>query len=214
MMLLSHPTGNQNVRNAALAFHRSGLLERFYTTVVWRDSGLARLLPGSVLATLRRRRYEMLPDERVSTYPVLEACRLLAVGLKLNALTRHETGPCCVDAVYRTLDAHVARELRGMTSVSGVYTYEDGALQTLRAAKQKGMRTTYEVASAHWRAAARIFKEEAELNPEWATTIAALRDSPEKLERKDEEIRLADQVVVASKFTASSLGLGEFDDKK
>ena len=123
-MIISHPTGNQNVRNAALAFHRANSLERFYTTVAWQgNSWLAKLLPNSVLATLRRREYGMLPKEKVSTYPITEACRLLSIILKINALTRHETGLCCADAVYHGFDSHVARQLPKNEPVNGVYAY-------------------------------------------------------------------------------------------
>jgi len=213
-MIVSHPTGNQNVRNAALAFHRANFLERFYTTVAWQgDSRLEKLLPRSILATLRRREYGMLPKEKISTYPKIEACRLLAIILGINALTRHETGLCCIDAVYHNLDNHVARELAKMMPVKGVYAYEDGALKTFQTAKKMGIKLNYEIASAYWRAAVTIFREEAELNPEWAVTIGALNYSQDKLNRKDEEIALADKIIVASNFTATNLALGKFLNK-
>ncbi|MEL7160654.1 MAG: glycosyltransferase family 4 protein, partial [Bacteroidota bacterium] len=41
--------------------------------------------------------------------------------------------------------------------------------------------------------------------PEWAATIHGTDDSAEKLARKDQEIRLADKVFVASSFTAQTL---------
>src|SRR5690606_6080171 len=47
--------------------------------------------------------------------------------------------------------------------------------------------------------------EEAELHPSWAPTMEGLIDSAEKLERKDEEISLADSISVASSFTRRSL---------
>ncbi|BAN35166.1 glycosyl transferase group 1 [Sulfuricella denitrificans skB26] len=155
----------------------------------------------------------MLPKEKVSTYPIIEACRLLAKILNIDALTRHETGLCCVDAVYHNLDRNVARQISKMGSVEGVYAYEDGALETFQTARKMGVTTNYEIASAYWRAAVNIFQEEAELNPEWAVTIAALNYSTEKLNRKDEEIALADKVIVASNFTASNLTLGNFANK-
>jgi starch synthase len=53
--------------------------------------------------------------------------------------------------------------------------------------------------------AQRIFAEEREREPEWATTLTGTRDSAEKLARKDEELCLARRVIVASTFTKSTL---------
>ncbi len=43
------------------------------------------------------------------------------------------------------------------------------------------------------------------MHPEWAPTLGALRDSEEKLARKDEELALADLVVTASSFARESV---------
>ena len=214
-MIISHPTGNQNVRNAALAFQRADLLERFFTTVAWKsDSIMSGILPRSIVSTLQRREYGMLPKEKVSTYPAREACRHLAIILKLDALIRHETGPFCIDAVYHSLDSHIASQLARIPSPKGVYAYENGALKTFRVANQLGIKTNYEVASAYLRAAVNIFHEEANLNPEWAVTMLHLTDSKAKFNRLDEEVALADNIIVASKFTAANLSLANIQNKK
>jgi len=213
-MILSHPTGNQNVRNAALALYRANALDRFYTTVAWSDdSPLSALLPRSVRATLRRREYRMIPADKVRTRPGREACRLVSVKLGIGRLTRDEFAPCSIDAVYRDLDTHVAGQLAAEPRTAGVFAYEDGALRTFEAARKLGIPTTYEIASAYWRGAASVLGEEADLTPDWAITIGSLRDSESKLARKDQEIALADRVVVASRFTAANLRLGHFEDK-
>jgi glycosyltransferase involved in cell wall biosynthesis len=48
-------------------------------------------------------------------------------------------------------------------------------------------------------------QEEAERRPDWAVTLGGLQDSAAKLGRKDEELRLADRVLVASSFTKKTL---------
>jgi glycosyltransferase involved in cell wall biosynthesis len=132
--------------------------------------------------------------------------------LRIDTLTRDDNRPCSIDAVYRDLDSHVARELTAAQSVDGVYAYENAALRTFETAKRLGVKTAYEVASGYWHAAEAIFAEEAELNPDWARTIR-LRDSRAKKQRKDAEIALADRVIVASSFTAKNLRLGPSRDK-
>ena len=40
MILLSHPTANQNVRQTALALAEAGLLGDFWTCINWRQGGV------------------------------------------------------------------------------------------------------------------------------------------------------------------------------
>jgi glycosyltransferase involved in cell wall biosynthesis len=112
-----------------------------------------------------------------------------------------------VDAVYRALDRRVAARLPSLPDLKAVYAYDDGALATFRAAKALGLKTIYEHPIVHWRKVRQIQEEEAELHPQWKPTLGALRDSAEKFARKDEELALADVIVVASTFSRESLAL-------
>src|SRR5690606_1255034 len=73
------------------------------------------------------------------------------------------------------------------------------------AARARGVRTFYDLPIGYWRAARELLTEEAERRPEWAATLHGNRDSAAKLERKDRELALADEVVVASSFTRTTL---------
>ena len=206
MLLLSHPTGNANVRHAALGLARAGLLAELHTCLAI-DPAAAwlRALPAGLAAHLRRRAVpeELLPF--VHSRPGRELLRLLGGRGGLGRrLTRHETGPCCVDAVYQDLDRACARRVaRG--GLTGVYAYEDGAAATFAAARTHGLATFYDQPIGYWRAARRILSEEAQREPEWAATIAGNRDSTAKTERKDEELRAADVVFAATSFTRATL---------
>jgi glycosyltransferase involved in cell wall biosynthesis len=92
-----------------------------------------------------------------------------------------------------------------LKSLQAVYAYEDGALQTFQAAERLGLRRIYELPIGYWRSAQKIFEEERELQPEWACTLTGLSDSRAKLERKDQELHLANIVVVPSEFVRSTL---------
>lgn len=215
MIIISHPTGNQNSRNAAEAFYKADRLARFYTTIAWNSqSRLAKLLPAGLAATLKRREYDRIPAKLISTQPSLEVCRLLAGKLKLDFLTEHETGLLSVDAVYHAFDSYVAKQLHRQQGISQIYAYEDGALETFKSAKQQNGQTLYELPIGYWRAAQEIMGEEAQLKPEWAKTILSMRDSVQKLARKDQELALADKIIVASQFTADTLKLSEARDKE
>ncbi len=206
MILQSHPTGNANVRQTALALCEAELLAEFWTCTSWNpDSLLARALPARLQRQLARRAFAPPIRARTHVFPWREIGRLLAPRLKLSGLTRPESGPFSVDAVYHSLDSRVARRLGEIEGVRGVWAPEDGALQTFRAARSRGIKCLYDLPIGYWRAAQQIFRDEAERQPQWAPTLTGTLDSPEKLARKDEEIRLADAIFVASSFTCATL---------
>ncbi len=206
MLLLSHPTGNANVRHAALGLARAGLLAELRTCLaIDPAAGWLRALPAGLAAQLRRRAVPEALLPFVHSRPGRELLRLLGGRGPLGRrLTRHETGLCCVDAVYQDLDRACARRVaRG--GLTGVYAYEDGAAATFAAARARGIATFYDQPIGYWRAARRILSEEAEREPEWAATIAGNRDSAAKTARKDEELRRADVVFAATSFTRATL---------
>jgi alpha-maltose-1-phosphate synthase len=194
MILLSHPTGNENVRQAALALQEAYLLGELWTCLNWDpDAAINHFLPRRLRDQLGRRSLPKSVRSFVHTAPARELGRLLF-------------GMFGIDAVMQDLDRKVAVRLRRAKNVTGIYAYEDGALESFRAAKARGLRCIYDLPIGHWRMAQQIYREEMEHQPEWADTLTGIRDSDEKLARKEEELKLADRVIVASSFTQRTLG--------
>ncbi len=209
MILLSHPTANENVRQTALALAEAGLLEEFWTCLNWRQGSLLdRSLGGAgrMRNELRRRSFPAALAPFLHTHAWREWGRHFAGRVGWPGLTKGERGLFSVDAVYLSLDRRVARRLA--TSPAGlraVYAYDAGALSTFREAKRRGLQCIYEHPIVYWRKVRQFQREEAELQPAWASTLGALADSDEKLARKDEELALADLVITASTFSKESL---------
>ncbi len=199
---VSHPTGNANVRAALDAFEGAGMLEAFHTCL-----GVGNDADGTLAARLFGQRNCPIPTRKLVTQPSREFLRLLFQRRGwFPRLRRHETGPLCIDRIYRSLDTSVARRLRAAAHrPSAIYAYEDGAAASFQAARDLGVRCVYDLPIGYWRAARRIQLEESQLHPAWAGTMPALIDSESKLQRKDEELQLADQIIVASRFTADTL---------
>ena len=207
-LVLSHPTGNANVRAAAAGLAQAGQLAAFHTAIAaFPGSLLDRLAAARPLAELRRRSFGAELAPLTHTWPWREAGRLLADRAGWTALVRPETGPFCVDAVYHSLDRRVASGLAraARRGASGVYAYEDGAADAFRAAKGLGLTCCYDLPIGYWRAARRLLASERERWPQWIPTLIGFGDSEAKLARKDEELRLADRIFVASRFTADTL---------
>lgn len=206
MILHAHPMGNAFAREAARAMVEAGVLAEHWTALDWpeRESWLG-WMPEGWRRQMRRRRLpaEVKPFARLR--PGMELGRLLMPRLGRKGWDAHEHGRFSVDRVMRDMDERIARRLGERGDVTGVYLYEDGAAESFAAARRRGVKTIYDLPIGYWRAARRWLTEEAERRPEWAATLHGNRDSEEKLARKDRELALADEVVVASSFTRATL---------
>ncbi len=208
-VILSHPTGNRNVRAILAALLEGNMLAEFNTTLaVDSQAAWLRLLPSRLCQEWLRRTYTV-PNEQLWTRPVRELGRLILPRLGLERHVRHEQGWASTDAVYQDFDQAVARRLKYLKASQGadtVYAYEDGALATFIKAKALGMRCIYDLPIAYWETGRRLMLEEAARLPRWASTLGGgIQDSPAKLERKTRELELADVVVGPSSFVMDSL---------
>lgn len=207
MILLSHSTGNEFVRAALEAFDRAGMLGEFWTTLSWNSkSPMNRVMPRRLREILQRRSFPETIRTRTRTVPQREMIRLFAGTVGLTS--KHETGAFSIDAVIRELDRKVAERLRKIEppeTLDSVYAYEDGALETFRAARDRGFKRIYDLPIAYWQTSRRLLREEAERYLDWEPTLGATRDSDEKVSRKTQELELAQLVVCPSKFVLESL---------
>jgi starch synthase len=200
MIVVSHPTGNQNVRQLLLALHEAGLLSCFHTTISWQpDTLLNLLLPPRLLQELNRRSYPSIPQNLISTTPLRESVRLLCCkfGIPLH-------GTVSFLKIEKHLDGVTANTVR-RCGPRAVYAYEGVALQSFRAAIGRGAKCIYELPSGYWYHEIELLREEAELRPEYAGTIEKLKETPEHLDQKDEELASADQVIVPSTYVTRTL---------
>ena len=217
MFLITHPTGNTNVRAVITALEQVGKLALFQTTVAVKQSDwYVNLFPSVIRKELLRRTYQ-LPSSKVAIHPFRELIRLVVSKVGVYPLITHETGWASIDSVCRDLDFHVAKQLTinlKYHQISAVYCYEDTAFHTFKAAKQLGLKCFYDLPIAYWETSQRLLREEAERLPEWEPTLVGTRDSPAKLERKTEELDLADVVICPSKFVYDSLPITTYQTKK
>lgn len=207
---LIHPTGNPFARNAAIAFWEIDSLYEIITTIAYNPEGVTsrylKLLPEAVRqqvnSELGRRTWIAPNGVSIRTHPWQEAIR---VALARTSLSRRlgfgSQGP--VDWVYAALDRHVAKHhLKG---IDAVYAYEDGAAATFDAAKQRGILCFYDLPILFHRTSRDIQAEEAQRFPELASALQAAQEPAWKIERKEQEIKLADHIFVPSSFVQKSL---------
>jgi glycosyltransferase involved in cell wall biosynthesis len=212
-VLISHPTGNQNVRNALRSLAEHKMLAEFWTTLAWRpESKWNRILPSPVRNQLAKRAFPEAPRDRVRCVPSREVVRLSARSHFLQKLLCSGERPFSIIGMYRHFDNKVAQRVKTM-DLDAVYAYEGGALETFREAKRRGIRALYEQPSSYWHWARKLLSEEAERNPEFAGLLPNLTDSAGHLQWKDEELALADYVFVPSEHVRRTLA-GAVPDEK
>lgn len=205
-VIVSHPTGNANVSAVVSALNEHKLLEAFYTCIMWRpESAMARLVPGPLRSMLERRARIQLSPKLVRTRPSRELARNLLIRAGKKHWVAVESHPFSIDSVYRDLDRFVARRLPRYPNAKAVYAYEDGALHQFRKARELGLHRFYDLPIGYWRANRKMSIEEAELQPAWKGTLNALADSDAKCAKKDQELEMADTVIVPSTFVKDTL---------
>jgi glycosyltransferase involved in cell wall biosynthesis len=181
------------------------MLAAFWTTICWKsNTPWNKILPQKLSRRLNRRSYSEVPESLIHNTPWREMQRLLFLSMGIRTPVGTDEKTYSVVGVYRDFDAHVAHWLSRHT-VDAVYAYEGGALNTFRVAKEKGIPTFYELPSSHWYWNLQLLQGEIYRSPEYANLLKILRDSESHLKWKDQELELADHVIVPSSHVRSTL---------
>lgn len=204
MFTVTHPVGNQNVRELLKTLEQEDHLHSFHTSISYRQKFEA-FYPNLLKSQLMRRFFEGVNQERIITHPSFDICRLIAQRMGLEYLTNNEKGFLRPDNLYKYLDKKTAKYLTSIdfNDVTAIYGYDAKCLETFRAARKKGgIKLYYEAAFGYTPYVAELLQEEISLNPEWESSIPLL--SGQSISRQKEEMEIADHIVVASQFAKSS----------
>lgn len=207
-ILISHPTLNEFSKNLVIGLSKNKQLFKLFTAVaLFPGQLLFKLAEYPKLKDLKRRSLDKSWQKFTLSNSFYEFGRLISQKLHLNFLLKHEYGFFCVDTVYQKHDKWVANNLvkAKEEGINGVYAYEDGALATFTEAKKLGICCIYDLPIGYWKSARLLMKNEFETNPDWSSTLTGFSDSQVKLNKKDQELALADTVFVASSFTKKTL---------
>lgn len=207
-IIVSHPTLNENSKNLVIGLLKNQILYKLFTSIaIFSGQLLFKLGSNPKLKDLKRRSLDKAWQPYTKSKSFFEFGRLLASKLHLEYLVKHEKGIFCIDKVYQKHDKWVANSLAKAKKegLSGVYAYEDGALATFSSAKQLGLYCIYDLPIGYWKSARLLMQKEFDFNPDWSETLTGFNDSPDKLNKKDQELALSDVIFVASSFTKKTL---------
>ena len=207
-IVVSHPTGNRNVRAVLNGLLKKDMLVKFVTTITIRPNNFfMMILRGGLRQQLLRRSYPV-PSNLIISSGFREFVRLVSHKYKLERILPGLFN-YSIDAVYNNVDkvtAHQLTKLSKREKIDAVYCYEDGALETFETAKSFGLTCIYDLPIAYWETGRRLMQEEALRLPEWAPTLGGgITDPESKLTRKVQELENADIIICPSKFVQDSL---------
>jgi alpha-maltose-1-phosphate synthase len=207
---LVHQINPSNARNAALAFAEAGLLQEIITPItydpespIWRYLNLLpKTIRTEITNELSRRTWLSPSNIPIQTYPWQEIVRIILSRTRL-APRLGISYKQLIDWVYLCLDRHVAKHhLKGLDAI---YGYEDGIATTFEVAKKQGILCLYELPIAFHQMTRYIMRQEAELFPDLASAIDSVDEPAWKLDRKEQEVQLADRIFVPSTIVKRSL---------
>ncbi len=188
-----------------MSIYEAGLLKEVISTTAFRnteDLKVARLLGKKMMSHLGRRSWDLPSDAGFSSYPGRDMYHTFVKKAKLEALFGLDSR-LILQKEFRWFDEKVAKNhLRG---IEAFYGYEDTSATTFEAAKRKGMKCLYDLPIMYHQTSRRILTEEAELFPEFKNSLSAAVEPQWRIDRKEQELELADHIFVASTITNNSL---------
>jgi alpha-maltose-1-phosphate synthase len=195
-------SGKQHAYRHALSVERCGALDLFITSGYFKagqfPDRLADRMPR-IDRALRRRYQKGLPVAKVVRRWRYELPELLA----RRAFGAGRIADSCVfrrDAVF---DRWVAR--KWVRQCDGYWGFQGSCLESLRAARRRGIVAIAEFATAHVTRAIELLSRESQRHPEWASTISNFSFPNWYRERLEQEPLAADYCIAASQFTRNSL---------
>jgi alpha-maltose-1-phosphate synthase len=204
-VLLSHIHSSINAREAARALHEAGDLHSYHTrfAITAKPPWMEDLFPKDFL---QRQVASGVPQHKIVCHPWFE------MGLQLS---RRLPWPSLKQAFSTSkanswFDQRIANYLSHSKGVRTVYSYFDIALHTFRAAKKQGLKTFYELPTPHWPFTLEMIRRSNAQYPEWAATMPTEDSMIQAAAQRDEELALADHIIVPSELVKQSL----LDDPK
>ncbi|MDQ1085605.1 glycosyltransferase family 4 protein [Siphonobacter sp. SORGH_AS_1065] len=206
-VILFHLSGNANVKAAATGLLQANLLAELDVSLAcFPGSFLDRLASIPALSEIRRRQFPSSLQPVTHMHPWRELGRLFATKFSLHSLLAPRQ-IFAIEQVVQHIDHSVARRLKKLSQegVRAVYGFEDTTMWTFRQAQKYQLKCLYDLPIGYWRVGQRLMETESERWPEWAQTMPSLTSTTFQLQKKDEELWMADHIFVASSFTAQTL---------
>lgn len=216
--IFSFPGNMADAQMNARALYEASALVAYVTTFSWQEKGrfarvikkAPKILYESILKNLERRSIKQIDSSFLRTHPQWEIARTLAARLPCGLVLSDFVW----DHSSQDFDRWVAR--RWVSQAEAIEAYEYTALSSFRRGKNDGIARILHVVSLDNEHAEELTRRERDAWPEMAGRYTRYFDSKfaRRLERRREEIALADVIIANSSLTARSHILAGADPKK
>ena len=128
-IVISHPHGNQNTTRAVETMEKLKLLDSFWTTLAF-----------PINFNFSKKKSYRIKFKKIKLNFLRELFRQICIFFKLKYFYVGENNIFSVYSVYKGLDLKVSNYLKkniNKSSINGIYTYEDCALESFKVAKKK-----------------------------------------------------------------------------
>lgn len=205
-ILVTHPNSNQNNRNLLLALEKKNALFRFITTVNFRTNKFYyEFIPKKIKYFLSKRDFTKITN-KVCTKPIIESA-LEYIKKKILKQKNFIEENSSID----NLSAKFLK--KNLNKIDAVYCYEDSALETFKIAKQNKIKCIYELPAVYWAEKNQIYaSEQKKIKFDYSENFLTHSSLEGKI--KDEELRLADLIIVPSNYVKKTLLKTRFKKKK
>ena len=210
MSILSiHPTGNKNFFYLIKALKKKILLKAIFLSLnINSNNKVYSFLPKKIRFYLKRRDFTKFKTDTYSLMPIFELSRLLNSKLKMNNIFAEKilNDFFSENKLYVRFDKEASNKIKKIHTINKVYAYEGSALETFRVAKKMGIQCIYEMPINYWREKKNIINKEYHKNKRYRKFLN-YDDLKSFNKRIDEELSLADQIIVPSTKIKKSLSL-------
>lgn len=200
-VLFGHPTGNPNAHHAALAYFEAGILECI--CVSWIPSRVTMSVLNSikplrpVIERFGRRQFPALANAPKVQRRFSELSRLSLRALSLSSGDFSDEG-------NQWLMHTMVRECHRL-KVNAVHAYEDCSLWPFSEATRLGKARIYDLPMCYYAAWERTRRELNRKYPDWLSFQESTSERSDLLERKCQEIKLANLTLVPSSFADTTV---------
>ena len=181
-IIISHPTGNQNVRNAIKSLEEKNSLDCFITSFnLTIEKKFLFFLPKHFQYLINRRSYKNYTTKIISSAFLYESVRIVMSRFFKWLKIKNN-----FDTLNIKIDTFTAKYIsKNNNRINAVYAYDEGALDSFREAKKHNIKCIYEYPVAHYK-------------------FTKVNISAVKQRRKSLEMKLADLIIVPSTWAAKS----------
>ena len=169
-VVVSHPTGNQNVRELCKGLLKKEQLKRYFSSFGILEENILNKINSTLFKDFKRRSYPKEFKMLIQFFPIYDLCRLVSIKMGLTFLYNRDNSIFSDYSVFLKFDRFVSRKLSTL-KFDVFYAYAGSSIQSIKEAKRLGKIIVLEQHGCYWEKANELTHLESVKNPQWKETL-------------------------------------------